>query len=214
MSSKCLFVFTNCVFGFLLTSLWARELWGELQAEMQLWRSTVRYKDRAVYLPSWENWSYMWARCVWWWTRVMTVLLWQSDKKCNYSVSQQNFCNVIGLICRMAKGWVFVQNIGHPTHGIGCKGGSVIQLPWPVSLLQLVIVICLLGWVYTSQTEILGHCRSSESQSRAWNCAAMGTQCVSGAVEGPWLKITIVKPVSEGPETEEEMKREDIIAGN
>lgn len=75
-------------------------------------------------------------------------------------------------------------------------------------------MICLLGWVYTSQAEILGYCSSSENQSRAWNCAGVYTQCVSGAVEGPWLKTTVVEPVSEGPETEEEMKREGIIVGH
>ena len=72
----------------------------------------------------------------------------------------------------------------------------------------------MLGWVYTSWAEMLGHCSISESQRRAWDCAAICTQCLSGAVEGPWPKTAIVEPAGEGPGTEEGIKKESVIVGN
>lgn len=77
-------------------------------------------------------------------------------------------------------------------------------LPCRVSLLQVLIVIYMLGWVYTSWAVIPGHCSRSESQSRAWDHTTICTQCASGAVEGPWPKTAIVEPASEGPGGTEE----------
>jgi len=72
----------------------------------------------------------------------------------------------------------------------------------------------MLDWVCTSWAEIMGHCSSSESQSRAWNCAVICTQPASGAVTWLWPKTAVVEPPSEGPGTEGGIKQENIPVGN
>lgn len=73
----------------------------------------------------------------------------------------------------------------------------------------------MLGRVYANWAVIPGHRSGSESQSRAWDHAAVCPQCDSGAVEGPWPKTAVVEPASEGPGgTQEGIKKESSIVGN